>query len=376
MKSQLLPEGFRDSLPGLAGKENRISSIFIEFMEKNGFSFVKPPLLEFENSLFFLKKNKDNLDSFRVLDPLSQKMMGLRTDITLQVARMSCGSLLKEPRPLRLSYSGEVLKVQNNNLNMSRQFNQIGAEIIGTENNFCENEIIKIIIDILEKFKIKDFFISFMMPTLINSISKDFKLSKSNFDLVKEKFKNKNFSGLEKVSTKLEEISSTLLSSIGEVEKKLPKISNYKFPSETQFEINNFIEIVSRLKNEFSDYKILIDPLEIDDSEYHTGISFKIYSHDFKELFSGGKYKVSQENCIGFSGFVENLATQSKIFKSLNKRICVPINISDKTKKNLLQKDFVIIRSIKVLNLSDFKRYAKDQKCNFYLKNNKIVELD
>ena len=58
MKSQLLPEGFRDSLPGLAGKENRISSIFIEFMEKNGFSFVKPPLLEFENSLFFLKKIK------------------------------------------------------------------------------------------------------------------------------------------------------------------------------------------------------------------------------------------------------------------------------------------------------------------------------
>ena len=349
MKSQLLPEGFRDSLPESAGKEYRISSIFVEFMGKNGFSFVKPPILEFENSLFFLNKNQDNLDSFRVLDPLSQKMMGLRTDITLQVARISCGSLAEEPRPLRLSYSGEVLKVQNNNLNMSRQSTQIGAEIVGVENNFCENEIIKLIIEILKKFKIKNFFITFMMPTLINSISKDFKLSESNLNLVKEKFKNKNFSGLNKISTKLEEISSILLSSIGEVEKKLPKIKNYKFPKETQYEINNFVEIVSRLKNDFLDYKILIDPLEIDDSDYHTGVSFKIYSQDFKELFSGGKYKVSQENCIGFSGFVENLTIQSKIFKSLNKRIFVPIDISDRLKKKLLQKGFVIIRSIKIL---------------------------
>ena len=124
------------------------------------------------------------------------------------------------------------------------------------------------------------------------------------------------------------------------------------------------------------DYKILIDPLEIDDSDYHTGVSFKIYSQDFKELFSGGKYKVSLENCIGFSGFVENLTIQSKIFKSLNKRIFVPIDISDRLKKKLLQKGFVIIRSIKTLNISEYKRHAKKQKCKFLLKGDKVLELD
>ena len=93
VKSQLLPEGFRDSLPDLAGKEFQISSAFLNLMKRNGYFFIKPPLLEFESSLFFLTNDKDNIDSFRLLDPISQKMMGIRPDITLQVARIACGSL-------------------------------------------------------------------------------------------------------------------------------------------------------------------------------------------------------------------------------------------------------------------------------------------
>ena len=78
MDSQLLPEGFRDSLPMVAEKEYILNAKFIEYMFSNGFSLVKPPLAEFESSLFFLNKNSKNIDSFRLLDPISQKMMGLR----------------------------------------------------------------------------------------------------------------------------------------------------------------------------------------------------------------------------------------------------------------------------------------------------------
>ena len=134
MKSQLLPEGFRDSLPELAVKEEIICNFFLDLMKKNGFSVVKPSLLEFENSLFFLHKDQNDPNSFRVMDPISQKMMGIRSDITPQIARVSCGSLLNSPRPLRLCYSGEVFKVKSNSLNMSRQSLQIGSEIIGIKN--------------------------------------------------------------------------------------------------------------------------------------------------------------------------------------------------------------------------------------------------
>ena len=51
---------------------------FIELMSKNGYSIVRPPLIEFESSLFFLTNENENENSFRILDPLSQKMMGIR----------------------------------------------------------------------------------------------------------------------------------------------------------------------------------------------------------------------------------------------------------------------------------------------------------
>ena len=72
----------------------------------------------------------------------------------MQIARISCGTLKREIRPLRLIYSGEVLRVKNNSLNMSRQATQIGAEIIGVKNFSCENELTKLIIDILVILKI------------------------------------------------------------------------------------------------------------------------------------------------------------------------------------------------------------------------------
>ena len=120
-------------------------------------------------------------------------MMGIRSDITVQIARISCGSLIELPRPLKVCYSGEGLRVNNNSLNLSRQSTQIGSEIIGIEQNDCENEIISLMIESLNSLKIKNFFINFTMPTLISAIDKDFKLSKPDLEFVRERFNNKNY---------------------------------------------------------------------------------------------------------------------------------------------------------------------------------------
>ena len=102
-----------------------------------------------------------------------------------------------------MCYSGEILKAKNNGLNLSRQITQIGSEIIGIENNFCEKEVINLIIEALRILKIKKFFINFTMPTLIESLSKDFNLSRLDLDFVKERFKNKNHSGISEISKNL-----------------------------------------------------------------------------------------------------------------------------------------------------------------------------
>ena len=376
MKNQLLPEGFRDSLPELATKENRVNSIFIKLMQINGFSLVKPPLLEFESSLFFLLDDNEDANSFRVLDPISQKMMGIRSDITVQIARISCGSLVELPRPLKVCYSGEVLRVNNNSLNLSRQSTQIGSEIIGIEQNDCENEIITLMIESLNCLRIKNFFINFTMPTLISAIVKDFKLSKTDLEFVRDRFNNKNSDGLEKISKRLKIISDALIDSVGDAKVNLKKLKKIKFTKKIKLEIQSFIKIISRIIKDFPYLKILIDPLEIDESNYHTGIAFKVFSENFKELFSGGNYKVSNENCIGFSGFTESLLLESFMKKKSIKKILIPKYSDPKLKKNLQKKGFFTFQAIKKLNKQQIKIEANKQECNYYFFDNDIFKVN
>ncbi len=376
MKSQLLPEGFRDKLPDLAEMEQNVNSFYLELMRVNGYRLVKPPLVEFENSLFFLKNDHENIDSFRIMDPLTQKIMGIRTDMTMQVARIACGSLAEKARPMRLCYTGEVLKVKNNNINLSRQFTQIGAEIIGVEENYSLNEIISLIIEILKKLKINKFIISFSIPDLIYIISKYFKLNKPNFETLINCYRNKNVNELINISQDLFQISEYLLGSIGKIEDKTDYIRNADFPLEIKNQINVFINEIENIKKEFNDHEIIIDPLEIDESNYHKGFCFKVYSEELKELFTGGGYKVYNENCVGFSSFLENLLTESEIMLKSNKKILVPKNIEDNIKRKIQDKDHLIVtNATKPLNIKQIEVEAKRQDCDFYYFNNKVFEV-
>ena len=307
MENHLLPEGFKDSLPEIAYKEFEVTSEFINIMIKKNFKLVKPTLLEFEKSMFFLAKESIEKNSFRVLDPLSQKLMAIRTDITTQIARISCGSLKSQPRPLRIMYYGDILKVNNTQLNTARQSTQIGGEIIGANDNNHEIEIIKIITEILEKFKMNKFKISLSMPTILKSVSLDFNLNKQQELYLKRCYENKNLSDLKNISQDIYEISEKLLNKIDSLNNIYQFLVSENFPSKTQCEINRFIKSLENFKKKLPNHSFIVDTVEIDKSGYHNGLMFKFYSEKLNEIFSGGNYEVNNENCIGFSSLVENL---------------------------------------------------------------------
>ena len=302
-------------------------------------------------------------------------MMGIRSDITVQIARISCGSLIESPRPLKVCYSGEVLRVNNNSLNLSRQATQIGSEIIGINQNQCENEVISLMIESLKLLRIKNFFINFTMPTLISAITKDFKLSKLDLEFVRDRFNNKNSEGLEKISKQLKNISDNLIDSVGDAKINLKKLRKIKLTKNIKLEIQSFIKITNRIVKDFPNLKILIDPLEIDESNYHTGIAFKVFSENLKELFSGGNYKVSNESCIGFSGFTESLLLESFLNKNLLKKILIPKCINVELKKNLQRKGFTTFQAIKKLNKKKIKAEAIKLECNYYFFDNTIYKV-
>lgn len=307
VKKQLLPEGFRDSLPDLAEVEFKIINNFISIMKKKNFKIVKPPLVEFENSLFFLSKEELMSDSFRILDPISQKIMGIRSDITSQIARISCGALKDYERPLKLCYFGQILKVKNSNISISREFTQIGAELIGVNDTECEIEILKLISEILSLFDFSNFTIILSMPSLVKSISNDFNLNSQQSIFLEQNLENKNLRELKQISEDVYQVSEKLIKSIGNLDDNLIKITSHHFPSNIQCEINKFIISLENIKKNMPNSNIIIDPIEIDKFGYHNGIMFKFYSSKMKELFSGGRYNVNAENCIGFSSLVENL---------------------------------------------------------------------
>ena len=109
--SALLPAGLQDVLYPQAENDAKASEIIMDCLSSFGYERVQPPLVEFEDSLLEDRLGAALSDkTFRLLDPLSHKMMALRADMTAQIARISGSRLSHKPRPLRLSYCGTVMR--------------------------------------------------------------------------------------------------------------------------------------------------------------------------------------------------------------------------------------------------------------------------
>lgn len=152
----LLPAGLRDVLPPEAAHEARVVEALLSQFAAHGYERVRPPLVEFEESLLAGSGVAMGSQTFRLMDPVSQRMMGVRADITLQIARIAATRLAGAPRPLRLSYAGEVLRVRGSQLVPERQLGQVGVELIGAASAEADAEVISMAAEALGAFGVND----------------------------------------------------------------------------------------------------------------------------------------------------------------------------------------------------------------------------
>src|SRR5690606_4523653 len=131
---------------------------------------VKPPLIEFEESLLGGAINALATETFRLMDPVSQRMMGLRSDFTMQVARIATARLRKAPRPLRLCYAGDVLRVRGAQLRPERQFTQIGFELIGALGAAADSEAVLLAAEALQDLGIERLSVDLTSPMLVPAL--------------------------------------------------------------------------------------------------------------------------------------------------------------------------------------------------------------
>ena len=130
MRNWLLPEHIEDILPPEARRVERLRATLLELFRVHGFELVIPPLLEYLESLLTGTGHDLDLRTFKLVDQLTGRMMGVRADITPQVARIDA-HLLNRVGVARLCYTGSVLHTRPRGLDATREPLQIGAEIYG-----------------------------------------------------------------------------------------------------------------------------------------------------------------------------------------------------------------------------------------------------
>lgn len=140
MRAWLLPEYLEDVLPSEAWRMEQIRRTLLDLFHSHGYEFIIPPMLEYLPSLLTGTGSDMELKTFKLVDQLSGRLMGLRADITPQAARIDA-HLLNREGVVRLCYAGSVVHSLPNGLTQNREPLQIGAELFGHDGIESDAEI-------------------------------------------------------------------------------------------------------------------------------------------------------------------------------------------------------------------------------------------
>jgi ATP phosphoribosyltransferase regulatory subunit len=145
MRNWILPEAIDDVLPIEAARLESLRRLLLDRFAAAGYRLVQPPLVEHIESLLTGSGRDLDLSTFKVVDPMSGRLLGVRADITPQVARIDA-HLLNEPGVTRLCYAGSVLHTHPRGVGGMREVMQVGAELFGEPGIDGDREVIGLLV--------------------------------------------------------------------------------------------------------------------------------------------------------------------------------------------------------------------------------------
>lgn len=374
MDKALLPAGFHDLLYPEAGKKAGLMARLFSGLHKFGYELVEPPVIEFENSLFTGAGSALKDKTFRVMDPVSHKMMGVRSDITTQVARIAATRLKKAPKPLRLAYGGDVFRVKGEGLYAERQLTQAGIELVGVDSAAADAEVVLVSIAALKELGLQGICVDFTLPSLIGIILGGMKLKKDEKSTLLEAINKKNIKEIEKLAGSGAKLLVKLASS-GITAKELQKID---LPSAAKPLCERLGQVIEILEKSGEDIQISIDPSESSKFSYHSGIGFTIFAKGVKsEVGRGGRYEIADDSevipAVGATIYINELLRVLPAEKQPEK-IFVPLGCGWRDIRNLAKKEGMIVIP-SVSEVKDVKKEAKIQGCSFIFDGGKIIKI-
>lgn len=293
----LLPEGIEEVLPGQANKLEQLRRKLLDGFSSWGYQLVIPPMVDYLDSLLTGSAHDLDLQTFKLTDQISGKLMGVRADMTPQVARIA-GHQLKADCPARLCYAGTVLHTRGDNLDKSRSPMQIGAELYGHAGLESDYEVILLMLEMLAMAGIRNVHLDMGHVGIFRALATKAGLNERQeselFDVLQRKAAPELADLLDsfEIADDIKGVFSKLSTLCGdrEVFARAEKLFADIDPVINQA-LLDLQTIAEKLTLQFPDLPVHFDLSELRGYHYHTGIVFAAFVPGVgKEIARGGRY--------------------------------------------------------------------------------------
>ncbi len=293
----LLPEGIVDRLPAESRHLESIRRSLLDLYALWGYELVIPPLLEFTDSLLSGVGSDLDLLTLKVTDQLSGRLMGLRADITPQVARIDAHSYRRES-PSRLCYADHVFRAKPKSPLKVRMPLQAGVELFGASSIDADVEVIALLIESLQRLAVPGITVDINHVGIFRALIEATAIDSSEEVALLELLQTKDKVDIEQwVKQRITDPQVAtwlcLLPSLRGDLRALEQAQQYLdgAPAEVFAAIDELLVIHRFVEQRYPAVTLYFDLGELRGYHYHTGIVFAAYADGFSDtIANGGRY--------------------------------------------------------------------------------------
>lgn len=293
----LLPEGVDEVLPPEAARLEELRQAILSLCWRWGYELVIPPLIEYLDSLLSGMGEDLDLQTFKLTDQLTGRTMGVRADITPQVARIDARRLRREGIS-RLCYLGPVLHTLPDRFSGSRNPLQLGAELFGCDDAAADVEIIMLMLDALRLAGVEDIWLDLGHVGVFRSLVDHLALDSATEAAVFDALQRKALPELERLldSAAVDAAARAWLVAVCEINGGLDALDAAEAaltgaPAAIGRALADLRHVAGRIRQLAPDINIHIDLAEMRGYRYHTGMVMAAYTDNHgMALAWGGRY--------------------------------------------------------------------------------------
>jgi ATP phosphoribosyltransferase regulatory subunit len=290
-----LPDGVEEVLPAQAAAVERLRRELLDLYRSWGYQLVIPPLMEFTESLLIGLGADIDLLTFKMTDQLSGRTLGIRADITPQVARIDAHSLA-EAGITRLCYAGSTLHTQPKTLMASRSPIQLGAELYGDDSLSADVEIIRLMLETLTVAGLETLSLDLGHTGVYEAVLAVANLGEEREAVVFEALQRKSIPDLKLAVADLSTDTANMITALAglhggaQVLAEARELFADKVPDALP-PIDALQQVALDIHRQWPGLNIYFDLAELRGYHYHTGIVFSAYvpGHG-RALANGGRY--------------------------------------------------------------------------------------